>query len=94
VRDLLRSRFVGMHELRTKLPQLLDALRNEASEMIITRQGKPTAVIIDIERYLEVQDALAEFADPAYLRELLAARQQIEQGAGVPAEEVFRKKGV
>lgn len=92
--DLLRSQFVGMHELRTKLPQLLDALREDATEVVITRQGKPTAVIIDIERYLEVQEALAEFSDPAYLRELLAARDQIEQGGGVPAEEVFRKRGV
>ena len=93
MRDLLRSQFVWVHELRTKLPQLLDALRDEATEVIITRQGKPTAVIIDIERYLEVQDALAEFSDPAYLRELLAARDEIDQGGGVPAEEVFRKKG-
>ena len=60
----------------------------------ITRQGKPAAVIIGLEYYLEVQDALNELSDPAYLRELLAAREEILQGKGIPAEEVFRQKGV
>lgn len=91
---LLGSHFVGMHELRQNLPKLLDALRDERSEVIITRRGKPTAVIVDVERYLEVQAALAEFADPAYLTSLLSAREEIGAGQGVPAEEVFRRKGV
>lgn len=92
--ELLRSQFVGMHELRTKLPKVLEALRADGTEVVITRQGKPTAVIVDVEHYLEVQEALKEFSDPAYLSDLLAAREEIRQGNGIPAEEVFRQKGV
>lgn len=92
--DLLRSQFVGVHELRTKLPKLLDALHEEGTEVVITRRGKPAAVIVDVEHYLEVQEALKEFSDPSYLASLLAARDEIQQGKGIPAEEVFRQKGV
>lgn len=92
--SLLRNQFIGLHELRKNLPNLLAQLREEGTEVVITRQGKPTAVIVDMERYLEVQEALQEFSDPDYLVKLLKAREEIWEGKGIPAKEVFRKKGV
>ncbi len=92
--EILRSQFVGMNELRQKLPKLLEGLAQEGADVVITRQGKPAAVLINVEKYLEVQQALREFSDPRYLAELLKARQEIRQGEGIPAEEVFRKKGL
>lgn len=92
--EILRSRFVGMHELRKNLTKLLDDLREEGREVVITRQGKPTAVIVDMDKYLEVQQALKEFSDPEYLASLLEAKRDIRQGKGIPAEEVFGEKGV
>lgn len=91
---ILRSRFVGMHELRKNLTKLLDDLRDEGQEVVITRQGKPTAVIVDMDKYLEVQQALKEFSDPEYLASLLEAKRDIRQGKGIPAEDVFGEKGV
>lgn len=91
---LLRGRFVGMHELRQRLPKLLDILSAEGQELVITRQGKPAAVIVDLERYLEVQEALKEFSDPAYLRSLLLAREEVRAGGGTDVEEVFRERGL
>jgi len=92
--ELPRGQVVGMDELRENLPRLLDALRKEGHEVIITRGGKPAAVIVDLEIYLEVQQALKEFADPEYLTSLLEARQEIREGRGVAAEEVFAQKGL
>lgn len=91
---ILKSHFVGMHELRKNLPKILQELAEEGQEVVITKQGKPTAVIINIEKYLEVQEALKEFSDPQYLAELFEARQEIRSGKGIPAEEVFRHKGL
>ena len=92
--ELLRSRFVGMHELRNGLSKLLDSLAEEDYELIVTRQGKPAAVLLDVDRYLELQQALREFADPEYLAALLEARREIRAGEGVAAEEVFAQKGL
>ncbi len=83
-----------MHELRRNLAKLLDDLRDEGQQVVITRQGKPAAVLLDIEQYLEMQQALAEFSDPAYLAELIEARREIRDGRGVAAEEVFAQKGL
>ena len=93
MKDVLHRQFVGMHELRKNLTKLLDSLRIDGQEVVITRQGKPSAVIMDLERYLEVQEAFEEFSRPDYVATLLAARDEIRQGQGVAAEEVFRQKG-
>ena len=92
--ELLRSHFMGTHELRKNLTKVLEELEKEGKEVVITRQGKPAAVIIDMERYLEVLQALKEFSDPEYLASLLEARKEVREGKGVAAEEVFRQKGL
>ena len=94
MREILRGQFVGVHELRRNLTSILEALRREGREIVITQQGKPTAVIVDLEKYLEVREALGEFSDPSYLAALLEARREMREGEGVDAAEVFRQKGV
>ena len=56
-----------MHELRKNLSKLVKTLEEEGREIVVTRQGKPAAVIVNLERYLEMQQALNEFCDPTYI---------------------------
>ena len=92
--DLLRNPFVGVHELRRSLTELLASIREEDQDLIITQNGKPVAVLMDVEKYLEMHEAIREFSDPEYLAALLEAKAEIKAGKGVPAEEVFRKTAV
>lgn len=94
MKEALHGQFGGMQELRRNLTKLLDGLRAEGQDVVITRQEKPTAVIVDLERYLEAREALEEFSGPEYLASLLVARDEIRHGQGIPAVEVFRQKGL
>jgi prevent-host-death family protein len=94
MKEILGRQLVGMHELRRYLTKLLEGFEREGQEVVITRQGKPMAVIVDLEKYLEEQQALAEFSDREYLASLLSAKDEIATGRGVRAEEVFRKNGL
>lgn len=78
--NLLRSRFMGTHELRKNLTKVLEDLEKEGQEVVITRLGKPAAVIIDVGKYLEMQEALKESCYPEYLADLLEARKEIREG--------------
>ncbi|MBI2906258.1 MAG: type II toxin-antitoxin system Phd/YefM family antitoxin [Chloroflexi bacterium] len=91
---LLKNAFVGTHELRRNLTKILADLEREGQEVVITQQGKPAAIIMDVEKYLEIQEALKEFSDPEYVAALLEANREIEEGKGIPAEEVFRERGL
>ncbi|MBS3976020.1 MAG: type II toxin-antitoxin system Phd/YefM family antitoxin [Syntrophomonadaceae bacterium] len=90
--DILKNPFVGVHELRKNLTKLLSSVKEDGAEVVITQQGKPVALLVDIEKYLEVKQALKEFSDAEYLAGLLEARKEIKDGKGIPAEEVFSKK--
>lgn len=92
--DLLHSQFIGTNELRKHLTRLLENLREEGEDLVITKQGKPLAVVLDVEKYLEIQEALREFSDPAYLAQLLATKNEFAEGKGIPAEEVYKAKGL
>lgn len=92
--ELLRTHFVGTNELRKHLKELLDDLRKEGEELVVTKQGKPVAVILEVEKYLEIQEALREFSDPAYLAELLEAKKEFAEGKGIAAEKVYEEKGL
>lgn len=92
--EILNNPFVGAHDLRKNLTRLLSSVKEDGSEVVVTQQGKPVALIINIEKYLEVQQALKEFSDPEYLADLLEAKKEIREGKGVPAEEVFARKGL
>ena len=91
---LLEKKFIGTHELRTKLTDLLKDLHKEGGEVVITSQGKPSAVLMDVELYLELQETLRDLSEPGFVEELNKAVEEAEQGKGTPAEEVFKKLGV
>lgn len=92
--EILKHPFVGVHELRKNLTKLLCTVKEDGREVVITQQGKPVALLIEIEKYLEMVEALKEFSDPQYLAALLQARREIREGKGVPARKVFAKKGL
>lgn len=86
------SQFIEMRELRAYLCKLLDVLEEEEQEIVIARDGAPVAVIVGLDKYLEIQQAFREFSDPKYVVSLFESRAEIREGNGVPAEEVFEQK--
>lgn len=92
--SLLKNPFVGVHELRKNLTRLLESIKEEGTEVIVTQQGKPVALLMNIEKYLELKQAVEEFSDPQYVADLLEAKREIKEGRGIPADEVFAKKGI
>ena len=92
--DILQNPFVGVHELRKELTHLLKAIQTEGADIVVTQQGKPVAVLLDVEKYLEMREALRDLSDPQYVQELMAAKREIEQGKGIPAQGVYREAGL
>jgi len=92
--ELLQNNFVGVHELRVKLTELLTSVKEKGAEIIITQQGKPVALLVSIEKYLELKQAVEEFSNPQFLTELIEAKKEIDEGRGILDEDVYVKKGL
>ena len=96
--NLLKRKFIGADELRRELTSILKQLSAERGEIVITHQGKPKAVLLDIESYID-QEELAEQiadADPKLVKHLNKIVDNYTSGKdkGIPAEEVFKKLGI
>jgi prevent-host-death family protein len=78
--------YVNATEARQRFLQLLDAVQ-QGDQVIVTRHGAPTAVLIDFER-LETLKSLARlWQDPEALRAMKEASEQVKSG------QVFKMKG-
>ena len=62
-------RIVTAEDLRAKLGRELDALRESEDALYVSKRGRLTGVLIDIDRYAELLDRLD------YLEDSLAALQ-------------------
>lgn len=73
-------------EVRKKLPGLMKLMKKTEKKVIITKNGKPAAVLITPEEL----ETLEIMADPELMQSLLKGMEDIEQGRFKTHEEVFK----
>ena len=93
--------FIGTHELRRKLTALLDNVKKTNEPVVITSQGKPTAILTSVENYNQLQEmidelqlAIKELADKKYIKELISEKKKIKSGKGIAAEDLYKQLGI
>jgi len=93
--------FIGTHELRKELSKLINNIKTTNEPVIITSQGKPTAVLTSVDNYNQLQEmidelqlAIKELADKEYIKELIAAKSQIHSGKGISAKDIYKDAGI
>ena len=59
----------------------------EREEVVITKHGKPAGVLIGFESEEDWFDYRME-NDPRFLNRILAARESLRQGKGIPIEDI------
>jgi prevent-host-death family protein len=83
-----QMRFVSIAELKNKASEVLREV-GEGENVIVTRHGKPAAVLISVSED-DFEDWAIEL-NPRLRHELDAAYAECLAGAGRPAEEVLRE---
>lgn len=79
---------MGVKEAHRKLPRLIrDA--EAGKQIVVSRNGKPVAVVIGVKEYNSIMATLEEMADPRALRALREAQDDSAAGRIYNYEEVF-----
>ncbi|MFH1024681.1 MAG: type II toxin-antitoxin system Phd/YefM family antitoxin [Planctomycetota bacterium] len=76
---------VALHEVKDDLSKYLHV--SEKEDVVITRHGKPAAVL----HGFETEDDWFEYRlihDPRFQKRIAAARESIRKGQGVPLEKL------
>jgi antitoxin Phd len=72
---------MNVSEAREKLSEVIDSAQSEA--VVLERYGRPSAVVVSMERYQQLVDALEEAEDVAAFDVAMA-----EEGDNVPWDQV------
>jgi prevent-host-death family protein len=84
---------VSLTQLRPKFPQILDRVTKYFDRYVITRHGKPEAVVLAEEDYESLLETLEILSDKKLIRELKKARAEMKAGKGIPWNKVKKKLG-
>ncbi len=82
-------RFMAMRELKINPSAVLDRTKQE--DVVVTRNGKPTAIMMGIDEDLLEEYIIAKH--PTLLREAEAAWEEYKQKGGTTLAEMKRKVG-
>ena len=93
--SLLEKKFIGSDDLRKQLTDILNRLPKE-KEVVITQNGKPKGVLLDVKSYLEIEELYEQIADlnPKLIRKVNKAIEDVRKNGGIPAEKVWKELGI
>jgi len=85
---------ISVRELRPKLAAVLNSIHERLDRYIVTKRGRPEAVIMSIEDYESILETMEVQADKALMRRLKKADLDLRAGKGVAIEKVRKELGL
>ena len=83
------TRVLSLSEAKTHLSRLVAGLEKEESELVITRNGRPAAVLISADEYESWRETREIRRNPALMNEIKQGLSQLAKGQRFTFEEVF-----
>ena len=77
-------------DVKARLSAVLDDVRDTHERVVITRNGRPEAVILSVSDLAALEETLDLLSAPGALEEIRAAEAEIARGEAVGAEELRR----
>lgn len=88
------ARTVPFTEARAKLSQLLDELERQHEHVVITRNGRPTAVLVPADEQEALEETLEILQDEDVLEALRASEKDVKAGRLTSLQDVRRELGL
>lgn len=84
------TRTLPLSEVKTRLPELVSKVEVREDQIVVTRHGKPTAVILSYDEYERLRETLDVLSDPALMRQVQKSLAYFARGGkGKGFEDVF-----
>jgi len=88
------AKTVPLTEARAKLSELLDELERQHEHVVITRHGRPTAVLVPADEQEALEETLEILQDEDLLEALRESQEDVEAGRLKTLREVRRDLGL
>ena len=79
---------IPLADAKARLSAVLDEVRDTHERVVITRNGRPEAVIISVSDLAALEETLDLLSTPGALEEIRLAEAEITRGEAIGAEEL------
>jgi antitoxin YefM len=85
------TKYISLAEAKAKLSEVLDGVETTQEHVIVTRRGKPVALIMSPDEYEGLEETLDILSTPGALEQVRQADAEIDAGNWVTAAELRAK---
>ncbi|MFH0796145.1 MAG: type II toxin-antitoxin system Phd/YefM family antitoxin [Candidatus Omnitrophota bacterium] len=82
---------ISLKELRPELPGVIRDIDIRLDRFIITKRGKPTAIMMSLDDYEGLLETIEILSDKEAIKRIKKAKQQIKEGKIISLKELRRK---
>jgi prevent-host-death family protein len=83
------ARVLSLSEAKSHLSRLVADCEKDEEKLVITRNGRPAAVLMSADEYEGWRETREIMRNPALMREIRRGLRQLEKGRRFTFEEVF-----
>jgi prevent-host-death family protein len=87
------SKTVPVRELRSELSKVIDLVADMREHILITRRGRPAAVLIPVDEYEALEETAEILSDPGTLAAIEEGRGEADRGETVTLAELRQDLG-
>ena len=78
-------------EIKKRLSEIVDGVEQKHDRVVLTRNGRPAAVILSPDDLESLEETLAILSNPGAMQDIRRADSEIDQGDVVTADELRAK---
>jgi prevent-host-death family protein len=84
------SKTLPLSEVKTHLPSIVAGIEEREEEVVVTRNGRPAAVLVNYEEYSRLKATLDVLSDPEMMRQIRESRRYFSsRRRGLSFEDIF-----
>ena len=84
------AKTLSLSEVKARLPELIVGVQDREEEVVVTKNGRPAAILINVQEYARLKETLDVLSDPALMKQIARSRAFYRSGRkGLTFEDVF-----
>jgi antitoxin YefM len=69
------AKTMPISEVKTRLPELVSGVEEREDEIVVTRNGRPAAVLVNYDEYARVKETLEVLSDPMSMKQIAQSKR-------------------
>ncbi|MFH0764210.1 MAG: type II toxin-antitoxin system Phd/YefM family antitoxin [Candidatus Omnitrophota bacterium] len=88
------TRNVTLKALRPRLPRIIDDIDSKMDRFVITRRGKPVALMMSVDDYESLLETLDILGDKGLMKKIRKAEAEIKKGNFKTLDKIDKELGI